>query len=229
MGITDTEIALPIPEEFSDALAERVAERVIERIGESLPPRSNCWMRTREAAEYVGLTRSALYGRIADIPHHKIDRLLLFKRDDLDEWLERHRHEPSQARSTWEVPQHARQAPRRRLSPKPDSLPIGPKSKQPDKRPRRERPLPPPLGGTEEHKENWARELEISRAELYAMSPKDFTTAWDRRNQRLQDGGVFERLGDLYDTLGSKAVDRLTPTELIQAVKDLPASDGGGQ
>lgn len=202
----DAELALPVPDEFLDALAERVAERVIERIGDSLLPPSNRWMRTREAADYVGLTRSALYSRIADIPHHKIDRLLLFKRDDLDEWLERHRHEPSQVRSAWEARQPVRRDSRRRLNSKPDLLPIEPKAKPAPKPQRREQRLPPPLGGNEEHKENWARELEISRAELDAMSPKEFNAAWDARNQRLRDGGVFERLGELYDTLGSKGL-----------------------
>ncbi len=94
----DSSIVVPIPEEVLDALAERIAHIVVERITDSLLPPSNRWMRTREAAEYLGLTRSAPYGRIADIPHHKVDRLLLFKRDDLDDWVERHRHEPSTAR-----------------------------------------------------------------------------------------------------------------------------------
>ncbi len=54
------------------------------------------------------------------------------------------------------------------------------------------------------------------------MSPKDFKQAWEARNQRMRDAGVFDRLGDLYDTLGAKAVEKLLPSELIRAVSDLP-------
>ena len=71
--------------------------------------------------------------------------------------------------------------------------------------------MPPPICGDEAQKKRWARELEISRKQLDDMSPKDFKQAWEARNQRMRDAGVFDRLGDLYDTLGAKAVEKLLP------------------
>jgi hypothetical protein len=59
------------------------------------------------------------------------------------------------------------------------------------------------------------------------MSPKDFNLAWEERNRRLENGGVFEHLSQLNDTLGRKAVQRMTPTELIQAMEKLPKGDSG--
>jgi excisionase family DNA binding protein len=221
--MSESQVALPIPDEVLDALAERIAGIVVERITDSLLPPSKRWMRTQDAAEYLGLTRSTLYSRIGDIPHHKIDRLLLFKRDDLDQWLEGHRHEPSSTRLRPQLPpQPVRRAPRQRQAPATDLLPIGPKPKASSQRPKRERPLPAPLSGSEEDKERWARELEISRPALDAMGPKEFTAAWDHRNQRLHDGGVFEHISKLYDHYGAQAVERMSPTELIQATQDLP-------
>lgn len=98
--MNEPEPAIPIPSDVLDAIAERVADIVIERLSDELRPTTGRWMRTREAAEYLGLTRSPLYSRIGDVPHHKIDRLLLFKRDDLDAWLASHRREPDNPQ-TW--------------------------------------------------------------------------------------------------------------------------------
>lgn len=54
-------------------------------------------MRTKEAAEYLGLTRGALYSRIAQIPHYRFERMLPFRREELDAWVEQHRVEPPRA------------------------------------------------------------------------------------------------------------------------------------
>jgi hypothetical protein len=76
------------------------------------------------------------------------------------------------------------------------------KDELPEKSSRTPRPLPPPLGGDEQDKDKWARELEITRAELDEMSPSDFGKAWDKRNERLREGGVFEYLTELTDAHG---------------------------
>ena len=83
------------------------------------------------------------------------------------------------------------------------------------------RPLPPPLGSDEQHKDEWAHQLEITRGELDEMSPSDFGKAWDKRNERLKDGGVFEHLADLTEAHGWDVIEKMTASELIRAVADL--------
>jgi hypothetical protein len=83
------------------------------------------------------------------------------------------------------------------------------------------RPLPPPLGGDEEDKNKWARELGITRAKLDAMSPSAFAKAWDERNERLRNGGVFENVTELTDAHGWAVIEKMTASELIGAVADL--------
>lgn len=58
------------------------------------------------------------------------------------------------------------------------------------------------------------------------MSPKDFSQAWDARNERLREAGVFDRLGELDDKLGVNAVQGMRPGELIRAVKELDNDTG---
>ena len=67
-------------------------------------------------------------------------------------------------------------------------------------------------------KNKWARELEITRAELDEMSPSDFGKAWDERAQRRW---VFEYVTELTDAHGWKVIEKMTPSELISAVADL--------
>jgi excisionase family DNA binding protein len=211
--------SIPIPEAVLDALAERVAAIVFERLEGTLRP--NQWMRTAAAAEYLGMTRSALYSRRSDIPHYKVDRLLLFKREELDDWIAQYRREPERP-ERWIRPMTA--APRQpsRRAPPGSILRVRPRTGA-DKfaRPKRERPLPPPLNGDEAHKDKWAWELEISRSELDAMNPKEFERAWEARNERLREGRVFERIGELLQRLGSRGMEELQPSALIRAVQEL--------
>jgi excisionase family DNA binding protein len=215
--VADPVPSIPIPEAVLDALAERVAAIVVERLGGTLRP--NQWMRTAAAAEYLGMTRGALYSRRGDIPHYKVDRLLLFKREELDAWIAQYHSEP-QRQEIWARPTTAasrrysqREPPGRSFRSRLDA----------DKpaRPKRERPLPPPLCGDEAHKDKWAWELEISRADLDAMNPKEFERAWEARNERLREGGVFEHIDELLEKLGSKGIDELQPSALIRAVQEL--------
>jgi hypothetical protein len=89
------------------------------------------------------------------------------------------------------------------------------------KRRPRERPLPPPLCGDEAQKRQWAKELEISREELAEMSPSEFKRAWDARNERLNVGGVFDHLEELWERLGQERIEAMTPSELIATVRQL--------
>jgi excisionase family DNA binding protein len=213
--------SLPVPNALLDALADRVAERLADRLGEpSLT--SAAWMRTKDAADYLGLTRSALYSRIREMPHYRFERMLLFKRSDLDAWVESHRVEPSRQHDH----AHAIQTPIRsrttsaRRPPVGDAIPRT-STEASMKRRLRERPLPPPLCGNEAQKRQWAKELEISREELDEMSPGEFKRAWDARNERLRVGGVFDHLDELWERLGQKRIESMTPSELIATVREL--------
>src|SRR5207248_10022242 len=121
-------------------------------------PVSARWMQTKDAAAYLGWNRSALYSRAArgEIPVYRVDRMLLFRRDELDAWMENHRREAVDApefdlaRSVIGVEQAEQQRARR-----PSAQTSGTVAKT---RKRRERPLPPPIGGTEQDKDRWAQQ-----------------------------------------------------------------------
>jgi excisionase family DNA binding protein len=212
---------LPIPSALLDAIADRVAERLADRLGE-MRGTSAAWMRTHDAAEYLGLTRSALYSRTRDIPHHRFERMLLFKRTDLDAWVESHRVDPAPRNDRASTiqppaasrPTRTRRAPAARAQSR--ALPAVTKE-----HPKRERPLPPPLCGDDTQKDNWAEQLEISRTDLDEMSPGDFKRAWEAPNERLRAGGVFDHLDELWKRLGQPRIDAMTSSELIEAVSEL--------
>jgi len=176
-------------------------------------------MRTAAAGEYLGMTRSALYSRRGDIPHYKVDRLLLCKREELDAWIAQYHREP-QRQEIWARPTAA--ASRRHSQREPPGRSFRARvDADKSARPKRERPLPPPLCGDEAHKDKWAWELEISRADLDAMNPKEFERAWEARNERLREGGVFEHIDELLQKLGDKGMEELPPSALIRAVQEL--------
>ncbi len=68
---------------------------------------------------------------------------------------------------------------------------------------------------------SWAHQLEITRGELDEMSPTIFGKAWDKRNECLRDGGVFEYVTELSDAHGWDVIQKMTASELIRAVADL--------
>ena len=41
-------------------------------------------------SQYLGIKPKTLYARVKEIPHYKIGRLIRFKREDVDAWMERH-------------------------------------------------------------------------------------------------------------------------------------------
>jgi excisionase family DNA binding protein len=221
------QLELPVPEQLIDAIADRVAEIILERLTDG--PRSagsGRWMRSNEAASYLGWSRSALYDRVSRkaMPHYKVDGILLFKRDELDAWLEQYREEPRAREPLYVQPSPLPRSKREKARATPPTPARGERSGEEASKKnarRRPRPLPPPIGGDEEHKDHWARELEISRAELDEMSPSDFRKAWDERNQRLEEGGVFAHVSELTDAHGWDVIDKMTPSELIKAVADL--------
>jgi excisionase family DNA binding protein len=212
--------SVPIPSALLDAIADRVAERLADRLGEMRVTNAS-WMRTTDAAEYLGLTRSALYSRVREMPHYRFERMLLFKRSDLDAWVEAHRVDPTPRyeRVAPIQPALASRSTRTRRSHAAKGKLASPPA--PKERRKRERPLPPPLSGDDSQKDHWAKQLEISRADLDEMSPGDFKRAWDARNERLKAGGVFDRIDDLWKRFGQACIDAMTPSELIAAVGEL--------
>ena len=46
-----------------------------------------------ELSEYLGIKKSTLYGMVENgaLPHYRIGRLIRFKRNDVDAWMETHR------------------------------------------------------------------------------------------------------------------------------------------
>jgi excisionase family DNA binding protein len=40
---------------------------------------------------YLGIKPKTLYARVGEIPHYKVGRLIRFKREDVDAWMERHK------------------------------------------------------------------------------------------------------------------------------------------
>ena len=48
-----------------------------------------------DLAKFLGLKKSTLYSMVGngDLPHYRIGRLIRFKRNDVDAWMESHRRE----------------------------------------------------------------------------------------------------------------------------------------
>jgi len=85
-----TSIPLAIPPEVIDALAEAIAARVVERLSEQAGARGDRWLTTRDAADYLGLTVTAIHKLTAarQIPFEQAGPgcKCYFRRADLDHW-----------------------------------------------------------------------------------------------------------------------------------------------
>jgi excisionase family DNA binding protein len=84
-------IALAVPEELVQALAERTAALVAERLA-PVPQTESPWLDFEGAMTYLGFSRDRLYKLTAAraIPFRKKrdGQGLLFRRDELDRWVE---------------------------------------------------------------------------------------------------------------------------------------------
>ena len=82
-----TNLALAVPLELVEAIAERAAEMLAERRG----PELEAWIGVEEAAEHLACPKSRVYGlsSAGRIPHRKDGSRLLFRRSELDEWIDR--------------------------------------------------------------------------------------------------------------------------------------------
>ena len=54
------------------------------------------YLGVKEIAQYLGLRESFVYVLIESgrIPHYRVGRLVRFKKEDIDRWMEEHRQEP---------------------------------------------------------------------------------------------------------------------------------------
>lgn len=79
-------LALALPDELLDAVVERVLEVIDER-----EPADN-WLTATEAADYLRCPTSRIYAlagtKPARIPVHRDGSRLLFRRAELDGWVE---------------------------------------------------------------------------------------------------------------------------------------------
>ena len=86
------QMRVEIPEPLLEALVEALTPRVLERLADlELTAHRSPWLAgAKAAADYLGLdSPQRVYKRLATIPHYREGGRLLFRRDELDDWLER--------------------------------------------------------------------------------------------------------------------------------------------
>jgi excisionase family DNA binding protein len=89
--VTAPQISLLLPAEALEAIAERAAALVLAELRPSDATRSPWLAGAQAAADYLSIPRTRVYKRLAEIPHYRHGARLMFRRDDLDAWLERQR------------------------------------------------------------------------------------------------------------------------------------------
>jgi excisionase family DNA binding protein len=52
---------------------------------------TNHFLTILELASYLGIKPKTLYAKIKEIPHYKVGRLVRFRREEIDAWMEQHR------------------------------------------------------------------------------------------------------------------------------------------
>ena len=51
----------------------------------------NNYLTIHALSTYLGIKPKTLYARIKEIPHYKVGRLIRFRKEDVDAWMEKHR------------------------------------------------------------------------------------------------------------------------------------------
>ena len=79
-------LILPVPAELLEAIATRAAELVEDRVAEAPEP----WLDVQEAADYLRCKPQRIYDLVSQgrLMNRKDGRRLLFRRSDLDAYLE---------------------------------------------------------------------------------------------------------------------------------------------
>ena len=80
-------LAFTIPDELVERIAERAAELVAARADEPEP-----WFGVEQAAEHLACKPHRIYGLVhrGEVPYRKDGARLLFRRSELDAWLDGH-------------------------------------------------------------------------------------------------------------------------------------------
>jgi excisionase family DNA binding protein len=89
--VSDHEVTFRVPAEWIEAVAQRAAELVLVEVRQVALGGTPWLAGAQAAADYLGVPRNRIYKHRADIPHHRQGARLMFRRDDLDAWLERQR------------------------------------------------------------------------------------------------------------------------------------------
>ncbi len=82
-GVTREPFTLTLTPEQEEALVGRIVERLQES-------RDDGYLNATDAADFLGLTPSALYARVGreQIPYRRVGKRLLFDRRELRAWVE---------------------------------------------------------------------------------------------------------------------------------------------
>ena len=81
-GVTD------LFDRLVDEIAGRVKADVLEELARRSDPEQSPWLDAKGAADYLACSRERLYKRLHLIPHHRGGGRLLFRRDELDAYVE---------------------------------------------------------------------------------------------------------------------------------------------
>ena len=60
---------------------------------------------------YLGIKPKTLYARVKEIPHYKVGRLIRFKREDVDTWMEQHKVAQTKAQDRYQESETSTLAP----------------------------------------------------------------------------------------------------------------------
>jgi excisionase family DNA binding protein len=83
---------------IADTEIEAIERRIEQRLREQLEIQpSSAWMSVDKAAAHLDWPKKRLYNLVAakEIPHRKHGNRLLFRRDELDQWLDYYYEEPT--------------------------------------------------------------------------------------------------------------------------------------
>lgn len=85
---TSANLALAIPVELIELIAQRAAAIVVEQL--ELDAQAEPWINVEGAAEHLACGTSRVYSLVSvrRIPHKRDGSRLLFRRSQLDEWLD---------------------------------------------------------------------------------------------------------------------------------------------
>ena len=84
------DLTFNLPEELLDQLVEELADRALARATERLRIEAEPYMNAPEAAAYLACKPQRIHELVHQrrLPHHKDGKRLLFRRSDLDTYLE---------------------------------------------------------------------------------------------------------------------------------------------